>query len=104
MKATLAPAAALILLTGLSPIAAAQTGTRNSPAAPAVDAKTGEPTNGAQILADYKKRIDAYLKVHDEAKKDGPALKQTSDPAEIKKAQDALGSRIRELRADAKPG
>lgn len=104
MKATLGPAAALLLLTGLSPMAAAQS-QATPPATPQTfDAKTGQPTNGGQILADYKKRIDAYLKVHDSAKKDAPALKQTADAAVIKNAQDSLGAKIRELRADAKPG
>jgi hypothetical protein len=107
MKATLVPAAALLLLASISATTAAQSSTNKTrpPAAPqTVDNKTGEATNGGPIFEDFKKRIDAYLKVHDEAKKSAPALKQTNEAAEIKQAQDALGARIRELRADAKQG
>jgi hypothetical protein len=109
MKATLVPAAALlVLLTGLSPTIAAQSSPKQTtptpPAAsPTADSKATEAAK-SELFAEYKKRIDAYLKVHDEAKKNAPALKQTSDPAEIKQAQDALGARIRELRANAKQG
>jgi hypothetical protein len=53
---------------------------------------------------DFKKRIDAYIAVHNDAVKDVGALKQTSDPAEIKAAQHALAQRIAAARADAKPG
>jgi len=106
MKAILAPAVTLLLLTGVLPTVAAQSGRPSTPpAAPQTfDARTGEATNGAQILVDFKKRIDAYLKVHDEAKKNAPPMKQTTDSGAIKEAQDALGARIRELRADARQG
>ena len=43
---------------------------------------------------DFKKRIDAYIAVHNDAVKDVGALKETSDPAEIKAAQNALAPRI----------
>jgi hypothetical protein len=58
----------------------------------------------ALVLADFQKRIDTYMKVHQQAAKDVPPLKETNDPAKIKTAQEALGARIRALRADAKPG
>lgn len=76
--------------------------------APRTAVQTVEPAKGANpdalLLADFKKRVDEYLKIHDKAAKDTPAVKETHDPAEIKRAQDTLGARIRELRADAKPG
>ena len=53
---------------------------------------------------DFKKRIDAYMSVHNDAVKDVGALKETGDPAEIKAAQNALAQRIAAARADAKPG
>ena len=53
---------------------------------------------------EFKKRIDAYIAVHNDAVKDVGALKETSDPAEIKAAQNALAQRIAAARADAKPG
>jgi len=53
---------------------------------------------------DFKKRIDAFIAVHNDAVKDVGPLKETSDPAEIKAAQNALAQRIAALRADAKTG
>jgi hypothetical protein len=58
----------------------------------------------ALVLGDFQKRIDAYMKVHKDAAKDSPPLKQTKNPAEIKAAQEALGAKIRAARATAKPG
>jgi hypothetical protein len=58
----------------------------------------------AVLLKDYKERIDAYLKIHNEAKKSAPPLKETHEPADIKNAQDALAARIRERRVHAKQG
>jgi hypothetical protein len=58
----------------------------------------------ALVLVDFQKRIDAYMNVHRQAQKDVPPLKETNDPAKIKVAQQALGARIRALRADAKAG
>ena len=56
------------------------------------------------MLQDFKKRIDAYMDLHDKMKKGPVPLKQTTDPAEIKTAQETLSGKIRAARADAKPG
>ena len=53
---------------------------------------------------DFKKRIDAYIAVHNDAVKDVGALKETTDPAAIRAAQNALAQRIAAARAEAKPG
>jgi len=58
----------------------------------------------ALVLADFQKRIDAYMAIHDKAAKDAPALKETKDPAKIKAAQEALGVKIRAARTTAKQG
>ena len=58
----------------------------------------------AIVLADFQKRIDAYMAVHKDAAKDAPPLKETKNPAEIKATQDALGAKIRAARANAKQG
>jgi len=58
----------------------------------------------ALVLADFQKRIDAYMAIHKDAAKDSPPLKETKKPGEIKSAQEALGANIRTLRANAKPG
>lgn len=58
----------------------------------------------ALVLADFQKRIDAYMAIHRDAAKDVPAQKETNDPAKIKATQEALAARIRAARANAKPG
>jgi hypothetical protein len=58
----------------------------------------------AIVLADFQKRIDAYMAIHKDAVKDAPPLKETKNPGEIKAAQDALGAKIRAARANAKAG
>ena len=37
------------------------------------------------VLVDFQKRIDAYMAIHKAALKDAPPLKQTKNPAEIKR-------------------
>ena len=58
----------------------------------------------ALVLDDFKKRIESYTKMRNEAKDDAPALKETKDPAKIKAAQEALATNIREARKDARAG
>jgi hypothetical protein len=58
----------------------------------------------ALVLADFQKRIDAYMAIHKDAAKDSLPIKETNNPAEIKAAQEALGAKIRAARADAKAG
>jgi hypothetical protein len=58
----------------------------------------------ALVLADFQKRIDAYMAIHKDAAKDAPPRKETKNPADIKAAQDALGAKIRAARATAKQG
>jgi hypothetical protein len=101
-------AIALACLIGAPP-AAAQT---NAPKAPKPKISTATKEKAAEehanpdalVLADFQKRIDAYMAAHKEAAKDAPPLKETKNPAEIKTAQDALGAKIRAARATAKQG
>lgn len=58
----------------------------------------------AQEMVGFHKRIDAYLKVRDEATKDLPDVKETGDPAKISSREHALGQAIAKTRATAKPG
>src|SRR2546425_4085539 len=58
----------------------------------------------ALVLVNFQKRVDAYMSLHKAAARDSLPIKQTSNPAEIKAAQEALGAKIRAARADAKPG
>jgi hypothetical protein len=58
---------------------------------------------GAATL-EFRKHIDAYVKIHNEAESKVPALKRTDDPQEIADREKALGEMIMTLRAGAKPG
>jgi hypothetical protein len=58
----------------------------------------------AQVLQEFKARIDAYMELHDRLEKKGPKLEETNDPAKIKASQDALAAQIRAARKDAKAG
>ena len=58
----------------------------------------------AQVLADFKARIDKYVEIRKKADDSAPPLKKTDDAAEIKAAQLALGERIGAARAGVKPG
>jgi hypothetical protein len=58
---------------------------------------------GAATL-EFKKRVEAYLKVHNEAEGKVPKLKRTDDPQEISDREKALAQMIMTLRANAQPG
>src|SRR5262245_1709483 len=89
--------------------AAAQT-TAPKPPAPKVSTATKEKAAeqnanpDAIVLADFQKRIDAYMAIHKDAAKDAPPLKETKNPGEIKAAQDALGVKIRAARMTVRQG
>jgi hypothetical protein len=85
---------ALLLSCGLL---AAQSGT----AQPKPDPKVNPE---AQVLADFKQRIDQYMDLHKRLEKKGPPLKKTDDPAKIKASEDALAEALRRERATAKQG
>lgn len=87
------------------PAAAAPANT--SPVAPVAPvAATDQQSVNAQGAAtlEFKKRIDAYVKIHNDAEGKVPNLKRTDDPKEISDRQNALGQMIMTLRAGAKPG
>jgi hypothetical protein len=75
-------------------------------AAPAPDATGDQPGVNAQGAAtlEFHRRIEAYLKIHNEAEAKVPNLKKTDDPKEISDREKALGEMIMTLRAGAKPG
>lgn len=82
---------------------------RTPPALPPANNPTvtadGTPINaqGAATL-EFKKRIDAYVKIHNQAESKVPSLKRTDDPKEISDREKALGQMIMSLRAGAQPG
>jgi hypothetical protein len=65
----------------------------------------GQPVNplGAAVL-EFQKKIDAYMKIHNEAEGKVPNLKRTDDPVEIAAREKALADTIMTLRPGAQPG
>ena len=65
----------------------------------------GQPVNaqGAATL-EFQKRIQAYMKIHNEAEAKVPNLKRTDDPVEISAREKALADTIMTLRPGAQPG
>jgi hypothetical protein len=58
----------------------------------------------AGIIAEFKKKVDAYNELRNDLQKKAVPLKKTDDPAEIAQAEKALAHQIRMVRATAKPG
>ncbi len=71
---------------------------------PAVTAD-GQPVNplGAAVL-EFHKRVQAYMKTHNEAEGKVPNLKRTDDPVQISDREKKLAEMIMTLRAGAQPG
>lgn len=73
-----------------------------------VDSKTstrGDAGNpDARILEDFQARIEKYKSLQKRMEKEGPRMKETSDPSKIHAAQEALADNIRAARADARAG
>ena len=64
-----------------------------------------ERTNpDAATLADFTKRLNAYVELRKKADDSAAPLKKTEDPAKIHIAQQQLAERIRTARAEAKHG
>jgi hypothetical protein len=73
-------------------------------AAPQAKPSRDQVNPEAAVLADFKKRIDAYLELHGDVEKGAAEPKETNNPAEIREVQQTLAKRIRAARATAKPG
>jgi len=58
---------------------------------------------GAAVL-EFQKRIEAYMKIHNEAEGKVPNLRRTDDPVEISSREKALADTIMTLRPGAQPG
>src|SRR5258705_1895939 len=95
---------------GVTPAAAQTKAATPKPPKPQISATTREKAaeQGANpdalVLADFQKRVDAYMAIHRDAKKDAPAQKETKDASKIQAAQDALGAKIRAAPPPAKAG
>jgi hypothetical protein len=58
----------------------------------------------AHAMADFKKRVDAYLELRKAITRKYPEVKETGDPAKISEREKALGKAIATARANAKAG
>ena len=96
-RASLMCATALALLT-VMPAHAAQ-----RPAAPAASA-TQDAAGEAAAMADFQKRLDAYLELRENLSKKVKPLSQTADSAELTTRQEALAAAMKSARAQARPG
>lgn len=68
-------------------------------------AADGQPVNamGVETL-EFQKRVEGYMKVHNEAEAKVPNLKRTDDPVEISQRERDLAEMIMTLRAGAQAG
>ncbi len=74
------------------------------PASAATPTQGAGPAENAAVMQEFMKRVHNYVRVHALAAKQVPPLKSEDDPAKIEAAQQALASKIAELRAGSKPG
>lgn len=57
-----------------------------------------------ELVSDFRRRADRYMKLHEKAQKRGTRQKQRDDVSENLVSQQALAMRIRFARHDARPG
>jgi hypothetical protein len=63
------------------------------------------PVNAeAQVLLDFKERVDKYAELRKKADDSAPPMKKTGDAAELRLAQQGLAERIGAARSPAKQG
>ena len=58
----------------------------------------------AKLMADFKAKVDDYLKLRKSVEGKAPAVKKTNDPNELITAEKALAANVRAARANAKRG
>ena len=62
------------------------------------------PNPTAVALAEFTKRVNAYMDLHRKAEEGAPDVKKGATPAEVVAFERALGERIKAARSIAKPG
>ncbi len=85
------------LALGVALAVSAQTASQNPATQPA-------PNPDALVMVDFQKRVEEYMKVHNDAEKGSAEQEETNDPAKIRQAQTSLAARLRATRKDARPG
>jgi len=58
----------------------------------------------AELVSDFKRRVDRYMKLHEKVRKQGIRQRQRDDIGENLVSQQAMAMRIRLARHDARPG
>ena len=58
----------------------------------------------AAVMADFETRVEKYADLHKQLAKGAAEQKESSDPAQINAAKNALGAKIQAARANAKHG
>jgi hypothetical protein len=91
----------VVVLLGCVAMGGALEGGGNAERAMAEQARTNPE---AQILLDFKQRVDKYLELHNRLEKEVPPLKETKDAAKIHQSQEALAAKIQAARKGAQPG
>lgn len=72
---------------------------------PKQDMPKGSNVNpDAGLIADFKTKVDEYIKLRDGAAKEAPSVKDEATPAEISSGEQTLAKNVRALRANAKRG
>jgi PBP1b-binding outer membrane lipoprotein LpoB len=111
MTKSLYPYVVTVFLLGACSSSAQQTASPSkAPATPAQPAQAqqmpkGNNTNSdAGVMADFKKRVDDYVKLRDKAEKASPDLEKKSQPTEITTAEKSIAHHVRTARATAKRG
>jgi hypothetical protein len=95
---------ALLLLSSMALVAGCSSESHASRTSEPAAQSAPKTNPDAELLVDFKKRIDDYMALHNKLEKDAPPLKETKEPAKIKASQDVLAMKIREARKDARPG
>jgi len=84
-------------------LAACTSSAQQQPAQQTIKAAGTNPDAG--VIADFKKRVDDYVKLRNKAESAAPVeLEKKSQPAEIVTAEKTLGHNVRMARANAKRG
>ena len=105
MQGRLSCAVSLLLSSMVLPAACSPESHASRAPEPAAAQSAAPKTNpDAELLVDFKKRIDDYMALHNKLEKQAPPLKETKDPAKIKASQETLAMKIREARKDARQG
>ena len=82
----------------------AQRGSTPPPPTASTNPTAAEVNPAGAMVADYQKRVKAYMDLHDKAATDLPSPTKDATPADLVKHQRELEARLLPLRKDAKQG